>query len=221
MFAFFNQKTKIKSCCSIIQICVKPRCPETSVHLKPLQIMTDKNGTFRYETSINNGVHEQLSLGDVCCLCQLFDKLGDEQEVHSMTILVTQAIRSDCGFIQLFILLGPLVAATLPTPPLCETNLFNPGCSGDHPHPPRPPLCSEKHMNYKKKSAMLSSLPEKDHCSLKEQELKESQHTCTGRTSPTTPLRVSTWALVWSLQTSSTPCQIPPHVSMFSLIIKI
>lgn len=69
--------------------------------------MTNKNGAVQYETTIDSASSNLLSLGYVSRLCQLLDKLGDKQVVHRMTILVTQAIRSNCGFIQLFILLGP------------------------------------------------------------------------------------------------------------------
>lgn len=116
--------------------------------------MTDKNGTFQYETTINSAVSELLSLGDVCCLCQLFDKLGDKQEVHRMTILVTQAIRSDCGFIQLFILLGPqwlplyqpqhCVKLTSLIPNALEINLTHPANLS----------AQKKRMNYKKKNQL-------------------------------------------------------------------
>lgn len=50
-----------------------------------------------------------------------------------------------------------------PPPPACETNLFNPGCSGDHPHthPPRPPLSAKRSAWISAwRSAAFSSLPE-------------------------------------------------------------
>lgn len=109
-----------------------------------------------------------------------------------------------------------------PPPPSCETNLFNPGCSGDHPltHPLRPPLSAKRSAWISAwRSAPFSSLPESITGSWR-------NGNWSGGGTPVLAERRQRhpWECLHEHKRrvfKQTARQIPPHMSVFSLLIKI